>query len=110
MSNSEFKVRIKGELPRVVEEKIEYINIGGDPVYALLTLALEELKFIEDNIKCPYCRRQVLAEIRTIENSLNLAQIAFLWKYSSVWAKLRLTLKALYLIAKIQFIHLIKAF
>jgi len=110
MSSSKFKVRIKDELPRAIEEKIEYTNMGGDPVYALLTLALEELKLIESNVRCPYCRKQVLAEIRTLENSLNLAQIAFLWQYSGIWAKLRLILKALYLIAKIQFIHLTKAF
>lgn len=110
MSSSGFRMKIREEIPRLVNEKIEYINIGGDPVYALLTLSLEELRIVKEAVKCPYCRAQMLAEIRTLENALNLAQIAFIWRYSNIWGRVKLVLRAIYHIAKIQIIHIAKVF
>jgi len=91
------------------DEVLEYIQGGGDKTYGFLQLAESDLGTVSHTIACPYCRKQMVTEVRLLGIALQFAKLAGEWELSKgARKKLSLVGKAVPLIAKLSFLELTK--
>ncbi|MEM1830609.1 MAG: hypothetical protein QXS63_05045 [Zestosphaera sp.] len=85
----------------------EYLKTGGDMTYAFLNMAKLDLEIASKYINDPYCRRQVLKELKALEKALAFAMLANEWKLGlgGITHKLRLISKAIIEILRLALIH-----
>ena len=91
------------------DETLEYLQAGGDRTYGYLQLAESDLAAVTESIRCPYCRKQIVTEVKLLKIALQFAKLAGEWALSEGSAKrMGLVGKAIPLIARLTYLELTK--
>jgi len=91
------------------DEILAYFEGGGDRTYGFLQLAESDLSAVAEKIACPYCRKQIVTEVKLLGIALQFARLAGEWELSKGLRK-RLSLigKAVPIIATLTYLELTK--
>ncbi|MDA4134754.1 MAG: hypothetical protein OK441_04215 [Thaumarchaeota archaeon] len=91
------------------DEMLAYLESGGDRTYGFLQLAQSDLQAYASEISCPYCRKQIMTELRLLVIALNFSRLANEWEASSgLRTRLGLIGRAVPLIARLSFLEFTK--
>ncbi len=91
------------------DEILEYLQAGGDRTYGFLQLAESDLNAVADKISCPYCRKQILTEVKLLGIALKFAKLATEWEMSKgLRKKLGLIDRAVPLIIRLSYLEVSK--
>lgn len=86
-----------------------YMQAGGDRTYGFLQLAESDLEAVAQKIVCPYCRKQIVTEVKLLGVALKFARLATEWEMSrGLRKKLSLVNKAVPLIARLSYLEVTK--
>lgn len=86
-----------------------YMQAGGDRTYGFLQLAESDLEPVAQKIVCPYCRKQIVTEVKLLGVALKFARLATEWEMSrGLRKKLSLVNKAVPLIARLSYLEVTK--
>lgn len=91
------------------DDVLAYLESGGDKTYGFLQLAESDLGAVVEKIVCPYCRKQIVTEVKLLGITLQFSRLANEWELSQgVRKRLSLIGKAVPLIAKLTWLELDK--
>lgn len=91
------------------DEVLEYFQAGGDRTYGFLQLAESDLDAVAQKIVCPYCRKQIVTEVKLLRIALTFAKLATEWEMSKgLRKKLTLVNKAVPLIVRLSYLEVTK--
>ena len=91
------------------DEVLEYLRADGDKTYGFLQLAESDLATVTGTINCPYCRKQMVTEVRLLGIALQFSKLAGEWELSKgLRKKFSLIGKAVPLIARLTFLEVTK--
>jgi hypothetical protein len=91
------------------DDVLAYMESGGDKTYGFLQLAESDLGAVAEKIACPYCRKQIVAEVKIIDITLRFSRLANEWEASGgIRNRLGLVGRAVPLIVNLTYLELTK--
>lgn len=92
------------------DEVLAYLEAGGDKTYGFLQLAQSDLAAFSHTLVCPYCRKQMEAEVKLIGITLQFSRLANEWAGStSLSNRMRVAGRAIPIIVRLSYLELMKA-
>jgi hypothetical protein len=91
------------------DDVLAYLESGGDKTYGFLQLAESDLGAVSEKLTCPYCRKQIVTEVKLIGITLRFSRLANEWQLSEgIRKRLGLMGQAIPLIASVAYLELTK--
>jgi len=91
------------------DEVLAYLESGGDKTYGFLQLAESDASAFAEKFACPYCKKQIVSEVKLIGITLRFSRLANEWESSSgLRSRLSVIGRAIPLIASLTYLELTK--